>query len=162
MATGNPTPTDENVQAFSIEQNKALWAEIAEDVKESRLLERYAVIGMSAYWAFLVKDGKIPLTGQNYLEWILIPALLAILGGLRSMALLSRLTLIGRYLREKEGSMGYPGWETFLQSSYRKRSKPFLASGTVIWICILLMSVLVPVLFHYFGFVASAGLPHQP
>ena len=107
MATSNPTPTDANVQAFSIEQNKALWGEIAENVKESRLLERYIVIGMAAYWAFLIKDGKVPLTRQNYLEWILIPALLALLGGLRSMALLSRLTLIGSYLRGMESSMGY-------------------------------------------------------
>src|ERR1700728_3615646 len=106
MATSNPTPTDANVQAFSIEQNKALWGEIAENVKESRLLERYIVIGMAAYWAILIKDGKVPLTRQNYLEWILIPALLALLGGLRSMALLSRLTLIGSYLRGMESSMG--------------------------------------------------------
>lgn len=162
MATGNPTRTDGNVQAFSIEQNKALWAEIAEDVKESRLLERYVVIGMAAYWAFLIKDGKVLLTSWNYLEWILIPLLLAILGGLRSLALLSRLNLIGRYLQGIESSMGYPGWETFLHSSHRRGSKPFLSTGTLIWACILLTSVIVPILFHYFGFAPSAAVPHQP
>src|ERR1700733_852029 len=126
MATANPAPAGENVQAFSIEQNKALWAEISENVSEARLLERYAVIAIAAYWAFLIKDGQVPLTRHNYLEWTLIPALLAILGGLRSMALLSRLTLMGRYLRETENLMGYRGWETFLEASYREGSKPFL------------------------------------
>lgn len=162
MSTGNPTPTGGNAQAFSIEQNKALWAEIAEDVKEARLLERYAVIATAAYWAFLIKDGKVPLTRQNYLEWILIPALIAILGGLRSMALLSRLSLIGSYLRVMESSMGFSGWETFLHSSYRKGSKPFLSTGTFVWVCILLMSIIVPILFHYFGFAPCTNQVVRP
>lgn len=162
MVTDNPTLASDKIQAFSIEQSKALWTEIAEDVKEARLLERFVVIGMAAYWAFLIKDGKVPLTGRNYLEWMLIPALLSILGGLRSMALLSRLTLIGSYLRGMESAMGYPGWETFLHSSYRKGSKPFLSTGTVIWVCILLMSVIVPILFRYFGFASPTASPHQP
>ena len=61
-----------------------------------------------------------------------------------------------------ESAMGYPGWETFLHSSYRKGSKPFLSTGTVIWVCILLMSVIVPILFRYFGFASSTASPHQP
>jgi hypothetical protein len=98
METKNPTPIPKDsisLQSFSIEQNKALWLEIAESVKETRLLERYAVIGTAAYWAFLIRDGKLHLTWQNYLEWVLIPVLFAVLGGLRSLALLSRVTLIG-------------------------------------------------------------------
>src|ERR1700685_3713927 len=105
MATNSPIPLGEDVPAFRIEQSKALWVEITENVKETRLLERYVVIGMAAYWAFLIKDGKVPLTGKNYSEWILIPALLALLGGLRSIALLTRLTLMGTYLRGIEKSM---------------------------------------------------------
>jgi hypothetical protein len=66
------------------------------------------------------------------------------------------------YLREMEGRVGYRGWETFLQPSYRKGSKPFLSTGVVIWVCILLMSVIVPILFGCFGFAAPTGLPHQP
>jgi len=161
MAT-NPTPAADDFRAFSIEQNKALWAEIAENVKEARVLERYAVIATAAYWAFLIKDGKVPLTGMTYLEWMLIPALLAILGGLRSMALLSRITLMGRYIRKIETDIGYRGWETFLESSHRKGSKPFLSTGAVIWVCILLMTILVPILFHYFGFEPSTGCPRCP
>ena len=71
------------------------------------------------------------------------------------MALLSRLPLIGRYLRELESSLGYRGWETFLHSSYRKGSKPFLSTRIVIWICLLLMSLTVPILFRWFGFASD-------
>jgi len=105
-----------------------------------------------ATMAFLIKDGKVPLISQNYLEWVLIPTLFAVLGGLRSLALLSRVTLIGDFLRGIESSVEYPGWETYLESATRKHSKPFLTTGLIIWIFILLTVLLVPLLFQYFGF----------
>jgi hypothetical protein len=155
MKMRNPIPVPKDcimVQNFSIEQNKALWAEIAESVKETRLLERYAVIGTAAYWSFLIKDGRVPLTVQNYLEWAVIPALFAVLGGARSLALLWRVMMIGAFLRGIETSADYPGWETFLHPLNGKHSKPFLTTALIIWICILLTALLVPLLFLYFGF----------
>jgi hypothetical protein len=62
-------PIDTIFKLFSVEQNKAPWAEIAENVTKTGLLERYVVIGTVGYGAFLIKDGKVAPTGQNYLEW---------------------------------------------------------------------------------------------
>ncbi len=156
MRVPSPVPKDcVNIQSFSIEQNKTLWSEIAESVKETRLLERYVVVGTAAYWAFLIKDGKVPLTMQNFAEWTLIPAMFAILGGLRCLALLSRITMIGDFLRGIENSAEYPGWETFLRPPVGKHPKPFLSTAMIIWICILLMAFFVPLLFHYFGFQSA-------
>jgi len=40
----------------------------------------------------------------------------------------------------------------YLESATRKHSKPFLTTGLIIWIFILLTVLLVPLLFQYFGF----------
>ena len=140
-----------DVHQFAIEQDKALWKEIAEGVKETRLLERYAVIATGAYWAFLINDNQLSLLSHKYWIWALVPALFAVLGGLRSVALLYRVESIGVFLKTTEESLGYPGWETFLRSDsakHPKHPKPFLWTGLIFWALVFVVAFLGPLAFR--------------
>jgi hypothetical protein len=121
-------------------QYKLLRAEVLQLVDETRKLELYALGGVAALYAWLVKDGQHVPKSAFY---IAVP--LVALGGLRALALYFRVKEIGEYQRKLEElyftSPALPGWER-----YRKKHGYTILLPTAIafWALLALMTLVAP------------------
>lgn len=163
--------SDKGVDEFYIKEQEYLRREIESSVQETRTLERYALIGTSAVWVWLLTTKEI----QYPKIALFIPVLFAVLGGLRSWALLKSIERASLYIQEIEkrvrkehpftleitskpenkkrlckckkppesGEVKYFGWETFIHISGVR--KPFISrSAITFWGLLFLVTFLFP------------------
>nr|VFK01301.1 MAG: hypothetical protein BECKLFY1418A_GA0070994_11416 [Candidatus Kentron sp. LFY] len=113
-----------NPDDFYLEEYKWLRVEISGNVKETRALERYALLGAAAVWAWIFTNG-----GDSSLPpgaWY-IPSVLVLTGALRSLTLWLDVRNIATYIREVESAVkdsrnNIIGWETWLDQQSNKPS----------------------------------------
>lgn len=124
---------------FHFEQYKELRAEALKQVDETRSVERYCLLALAAYYAFLFSNwGRVEMFG-NAPWWI--PVGLAVCGGIRSWALFMSICNNAEYLRRLEISFfdewstdqEPAGWEQFRKSGLSWRRKWALNSALVFW-----------------------------
>jgi hypothetical protein len=114
---------------FALKEYEALRHEIADAVKESRSVERYAVTVTAAIWTWLlthVPDDR----WEEFIEWI--PMVFCLIAAIRSGALLFSIKLLGDYIRDVEGRWGPNtdfSWERFVE----EKRWHLTATAILIW-----------------------------
>lgn len=143
MSPAAPTASSEfsvSGKEFHFQEYVTLKTEVAGLVEHSRKLEIYTVGGMAAFYAWFVTA----LSCEHLSRYILcIPVLIAVLGGFRSWAVLTRIGEISAYIEKVESvfalrDKGLLGWETELRA---KASGPFASTATVFWVLLVAASV---------------------
>src|SRR5512132_1111533 len=113
---------------FHFKEFDALHAEANRYVREQFALERYAVAGTVAVYAWLLANNtsNVPM-----IAWY-IPLIFTILGVVRSLSIGYQLKCLSDYLRHIEMSGGWEG-------HWRRRRGPWLiiASAAIFWILVL-------------------------
>ena len=137
----NGVMVDENQREFLLKEFERLRIEIDDSVKETRTLERNAVISSGAIWAWaLVKTGTV--TGASLYILLWLPVVIVSFSAFRAWALHRHLLSMGKYLAEVEKAFVLPGglgWEQrFAQSTGKTKS----LSATVFWVCLLFITAL--------------------
>jgi hypothetical protein len=126
---------------YLLREFEHLKNEIEAEVSESRTLERYAVIGTGATWAWLATH-PIP-AGSRAVWWI--PTIFVAAGAVRALAMAQFIVHAARRLREVErivlGEM--EGWEAYV-ARVGRGAMPWTAVAT--WFGLLLVSALGPLL----------------
>lgn len=131
---------------FHLQQYASVRKEIEEFIRETRILERYAIIGTTAVWVWLLTHNFTTTTIKNtpkIVWWI--PSLLVFLCAIRSLVLLKGILKASRYIRHMEKVFFYseeiPGWETFVV----KEKQVFIKwSAIFYWLLMLSITVAVP------------------
>ena len=156
--TANPHAKDP--QAFHEKEYEALRREIELDIKETRSLERNALVANAVIFVWLGTTGK-EFLNHCWLPWV--PVLISGLGAIRSCALLSRMRELGNYIAQLECTFGSLGWErerlkhtseptpptqasttTPLNSWWRTfKTKPFVTTASIFWIVLILAGILI-------------------
>jgi len=124
---------------FYLEQLKIVRAEADKLSDETRVIERYVVGGCGAIYTFVVANPKF-FDGHSRFWICLIPLLLVVWGGLRSVALFFRIRQCGRYVRGAEKILqieGWKGWEHWLNSP-EENEHYILISAILIWFLLLI------------------------
>jgi hypothetical protein len=121
---------------LDVEEYHALREEIAASVAETRMLERYAVVGSATVWAWILVQ-----THQH--GWIdiakILPVVLTCFAAFRAWAVFVSLMHIAQYIRTLEDSGRYGiCWETFLRKKHRYI---LLLSAIVFWAALLSLNL---------------------
>jgi hypothetical protein len=137
----NAVMVDENQREFLLKEFERLRIEIDDSVKETRTLERNAVISSGAIWAWaLVNSGNVKGASLYILLWL--PVIIVAFSMFRAWALHRHLWAMGEYLAEVAKAFVLPlglGWEQrFAQSTDKTKSQ----SATVFWIILLFITAL--------------------
>jgi hypothetical protein len=142
--TSHDNDRDEPRLKFHLEEYKALRREINSRTQESNTLMRYSMLGIAGVYAWLSKspENVAPVVYQG--AWW-VPVLIPFLGGIRSLGVLNRILLIGRYiflLEENVFSLAMTniGWEHYLT---RNRNGFLVASAIGTWVIMLIVTVAV-------------------
>ena len=174
-ADATAKPQVENLQAkdtkaFHEKEYEALRREIELDIKETRSLERNALLANAAIFTWLATTGK-EFLGHWWLPWL--PVVISGLAAFRSFALLSRMMELGDYIAKLECTFGSLGWErerikhkdeqkhmptqatttTRLKAWFRAR--PFVLTAGIYWAVLIVGGLIVAVA------IQSAPIP-QP
>lgn len=127
---------------FHLQQYDWLKKEIGSAVNEAYALERYAVIGTGAVWAWLATHLS-PSPPPKMSWWI--PVLFATFGALRSLALIFSIKPKATYMRRLEDE-AFPsqkplGWERY----YAKNKRPYVGTTmAVFWLLLILLTAIFP------------------
>lgn len=127
----------EPTQQFLLREYDHLREELLECVKETRLLERNALLvsGAIRAWAITNKSQSV------YQVLLLVPSLIVFLSALRAWSLWRHIGLLAAYIQQVENTFALPdnlGWEhTFARS--RDYSKSF--SAIIFWLVLLAATV---------------------
>jgi hypothetical protein len=127
---------------FATEEFKQLHSELHSHVQETLNLEKYTVVGLAAYYAWVLTH---PHAGKAFIWWI--PVLLPLVAGLRSLALYKHIGVIAKYLRIQEVPLhgGKTGWEAF----YLKHRFPWRGLIAVfIWVSIFVLTIGLAIYFN--------------
>ncbi len=141
--TKNREPTS---IAFHLREYESLRKEIEGYIRESRILERYALIGTWVVWVWLATHyySETPVNIPKITWWI--PCLFVFLSGFRAWALLQGIFRVSKYIYRIEQAFSYSetvtGWETFLKN---EKSLPVITiSAVFFWILLLAVTIIVP------------------
>jgi hypothetical protein len=135
---------DPLLDSLVLEEYRSLRCQLDYQVKETRDLERYALIGLGLVFAWLASIEKpTPLTLPAWL----FPPLLAIMGWLRAKSIMRRIDQVASYIQKVEEhvygvSSDLVGWETSVANSRKANSSPGLASSQrLFWRAVILFSL---------------------
>jgi hypothetical protein len=101
---------EEAAEKFLLQEYVGLRDELMECVKESRSLERNALLASGAVWAWAIANK----TQSVYQPLLLVPPLIALLSALRAWALWKHLKQMSTYIQAVESALSLPdglGWE---------------------------------------------------
>lgn len=128
---------EESARTFLLHEFDGLREELMECVKESRSLERNALLASGAIWAWAIANK----TQAVYQPLLLVPPLIALLSALRAWSLWRHLKQISEYIQAVEAALSVPnelGWERRFAAS-----KDYSKSGSAIifWASLVLSTV---------------------
>jgi hypothetical protein len=132
------------LDSLLVEEYRSLRCQLDYQVKETRDLERYALVGIGLVFAWLASiERPTPLVLPAWL----FPPLLAIMGWVRAKSIMRRIDQAASYIRKIEehvyGVRGeLVGWETTMAKSRKANSSPGLAaSQRLLWRAAILFSL---------------------
>lgn len=146
------TPATERAAAharvFNLKEYEALRIEINDTLREIRAIERYAVAGSGAIWAWLATRPSL-----HAAVWV-IPLLLVAAGFIRNSILYAHVRQLGDYIRQIEehllkGSGGPRGWEGYFKPIAEKDS--FAFEEGMVWMVLALVGILALVFHNQIG-----------
>jgi hypothetical protein len=124
-----------------LEEYRSLRGQLDYQIRDSRELERNAVIGVAAVFAWLA---SVTPTLIVLPAWLL-PPVIAYLAHLRSRGIAGRIDQIAEYLRGLEKGCGdefSPKWETTVAEYRQRRTSPGLASSQrIFWRVLVTFSI---------------------
>ncbi len=124
---------NEPTQQFLLKEFDQLREELLECIKESRLLERNALLASGAIWAWAIANKSQSV----YQTLLLVPPLIVSLSGLRAWSLSKHIGHLAAYIQEVENAFALPtglGWEhVFAKSTDYSKS----ASAIIFWLVLL-------------------------
>ncbi len=128
-------------KAFLLREHEAVRAELDEAVRETRVLEHYALFVAGAIWSWVasIGEGTHPL-----LPWL--PLLLILFLAFRAFVLTMHIDDLAKYLMKIEQKFELSaglGFEIYFQD--RGKAKRF--SAYVFWCLLLVASTLIPIFF---------------
>lgn len=130
---------------FHLKEYESLKKEITDLVEHSRKIEIYAVGALAGFYAWFINNDPPRVA-------LLIPIMLALLGGFRSYAVLIRIGEIAAYIRKIECVLALKelhlcGWESHRRRLRAKRFHykwlrlaPFFTSAAVFWLVLTAVS----------------------
>jgi hypothetical protein len=150
----NPAPQfsweAKSASEFHLEQLKILRAKADRLHEETRATERYVLLASGAIYTFLFAQSNAlhALLSAKFIWWI--PPILALLGGLRSLALRDYITGCDSYVKKAEDALRLPGlvgWEHYWKDDPETQTllKTVRVAGAIWW-AILLGTILIAVI----------------
>ncbi len=128
---------NESSQQFLLQEFDQLREELLVCVKETRLLERNALLGSGAIWAWAITNKSQSV----YPVLLLVPPLIVFLSALRAWSLWRHIGFLAAYIKQVEITFSLPGnlgWEhTFARSTDYSKS----ISAIVFWVVLLAVTV---------------------
>ena len=129
---------EESSEKYLLQEFKGLREEIMECIKESRSLERNALLASGAIWAWAIANK----TQAVYQPLLLVPPLIAILSALRAWSLWKHLGHLSNYIQKVEIAFSVPdslGWERVFSAStdYSKST-----SAIVFWVLLVIATII--------------------
>lgn len=148
--------------SFHVEEYKALRAEIVDRIQSVRAVERESLLGVGAFYAWLV-------TQVNHeAPWVfvivsILPIAVSFMAHFRRKAELQQIERLGRYLKDIESKYAMPklaGWEHFLADPKRSRTKDasfgYWRNGTRYVIALTMVATLLFVVALFTGGLGTA------
>lgn len=128
----------ESAEKFLLQEFEALREELMECIKESRSLERNALLASGAIWAWAIANK----TQAVYQPLLLVPPLIAMLSALRAWSLWKHLDHLSNYIQQVEAALSVPGnlgWERvfFASTDCSKR-----VTAIVFWVLLVAATVI--------------------
>lgn len=127
-------------QEFVLAEYSAIRSELEEAVRETRSLERFALIALGTIWSWVLASAK---PGRELVLWL--PALLIAFLGFRASELIKHIEFIGSYLAKVEATFSLPhglGFEqNFLPRVHDKRRTTYLFWSVLMFVAIVLPAV---------------------
>ncbi|MGI9487695.1 MAG: hypothetical protein ACR2RF_17815 [Geminicoccaceae bacterium] len=130
-------------KAFLLREHEAVRTELDEAVRETRVLERYALLVTGAIWSWAM---SIDNEFYSWLAWL--PLLLILFLAFRAFVLTMHIDDLARYLMKIEKKFelsGGLGFETYFQD--RGKVKRF--SAYAFWCLLLITSIIIPIAFDF-------------
>jgi hypothetical protein len=131
-----PPISNESFQYY-LREHETLREEIDAFIAQTQQMELYALISAGLIWTWLATNSDKIEENMRWVWWI--PFLIAIMGAIRSLALLLMIMRLAGYIKRMEEKFcelrpDLPGWENYHQSIQR----PWLgATGWIFWIVLL-------------------------
>src|SRR5262245_41875510 len=126
---------------FLLKEFERLRVEMDESVKETRSLERNAVIASGAIWAWALVHPRV-IPGVSFYVLLSIPTIIVALSALRAWALQRHIIAMSKYLANVEKAFILPpclGWERRFDESTEKTIKSL--SAFLFWAILLLFTI---------------------
>lgn len=128
----------ESAEKYLLQEFEALREEMMECIKESRSLERNALLASGAIWAWAIANK----TQAVYQPLLLVPPLIAMLSALRAWSLWKHLDHLSNYIQQVEAALSVPGnlgWERvfFASTDCSKR-----VTAIVFWVLLVAATVI--------------------
>jgi hypothetical protein len=148
MNKPSPERTAAHARIFNLKEYEALRVEINDTLREIRMIERYAVAGSGAIWAWLATRPNLHIA-----VWVL-PLMLVAAGFLRNSILYAHVRQLGDYIRLIEehilkDSNGPKGWEGYFKPIAEKDS--FAVEESMVWAMLTLVGILGLVFHNHIG-----------
>jgi hypothetical protein len=128
----------EKTTDFLLKEYEAARGEMADAVKETRTLERYALLTVAAIWSWVVASRK---PEYDALKWL--PALIVVFFAFRALVLTKHVDFIANYLEKIEKQFALPDSLGFEQQFKNKGTLKRL-SAYVFWGLLFVASVIIP------------------
>ena len=128
---------NKNAYDFISKEYEALRREMDEAVKETRVLERYALLATGAIWSWLIGT-----SGYELAKWL--PAFIVGFLGFRALALTSHIDFLGKYFAKVEKAFPLPsglGFEQQFEGSSvaeRKRRTAYWFWGVLLFFTVVI------------------------
>ena len=149
----------QELSTLRIEEYKSLRSEIDRLNTDARTLEVSFTVGLAVFYGWLLTRVS---TFPNAV-WYL-PSVLAVLGGLRSLAILQHMMLIAQHLRHIEAEAfateKTSGWETVLAAERRRITNRTIGwSSAAFWLLLLGLSLYVALAHRGWALPAAEAAP---
>lgn len=138
-----PVPANNQTTDFLIKEYESLRTEMNEAVKETRTIERHAVIAIGIIWSWLALTENAP-----YRQLIWLPLIIVLFSAYRAYGLTAHIDTIAKYLTKIESffitlddDLGFE-----LNHSAALTAKRF--SAYIFWILLCAMTIIVPAIFY--------------
>ena len=123
---------------FRLKEYEAVRREMDEAVKETRTLERYALVAVGAIWSWIVASRK-----PEYVVLMWLPALLVGFLAFRALLLTNHVTFIANYIIEIEKLFALPDLPGF-ETRFKGKGTLKRCSAYFFWLLLVLVSVIIP------------------
>jgi hypothetical protein len=138
-----PTSEKNLREEFLMKEYEALRDEMTESVKETRSVERNALIVTGAIWSWLAISNN-----SSYMQLKWLPAILIFLFAYRAYGLTTHIDSLHEYLIKIENLI-LPGKKLGFEQLHQDRLTAKRTSAYIFWALLIITTIIVPALFNH-------------